>query len=351
MFKKQITIIGLIISCYIAFSGSVAHSTNRIRISGSSTVAPYSQVVSEYFAELYAKYKTPIVESIGTGGGMKEFCKSSAPNSLSIVNASRPMAEKEFKECAANGVTQIKEVMFGYDGIVLASDRQGPEFKFVPSDIYKALAAKVLVNGNLVDNPYKTWNEINPNFPNWKITVYVPGEKHGTREVFEQKLMEAGCKDSGVVDFLKSSGREKEVKSVCAAVRKDGTSVDIDGDYSETLARLTANKHGVGVFGLFYYENNADRLRLATVNDIAPTVSTIASGIYPVSRPLYFYVKYNNLKFVPGLKEYVNFFLQDKMIGDEGALVDYGLVPAPKEERDTQRKLFISNELFSIKKK
>ncbi|WP_370932038.1 substrate-binding domain-containing protein [Bartonella sp. DGB1] len=345
----------VVVACVVNFftiSGFASNSfaSDPIRISGSSTVAPYSQVIAEFFSEIYSNYRTPIIESIGTGGGMKEFCKAEGANTLDVVNASRPMTEKEFKDCQKNGVTKIKEVMFGYDGIVLATNRKDVAWHFTPSDIYKALAAKVLINGKLVANPYKTWNEVNPKFPNWQITVYIPGEKHGTREVFEQKLLEVGCKELGVAEYLKKNRQDNLIKSTCTAVRKDGRSIDIDGDYSETLARLNANKHGVGVFGLFYYENNADRLRVASVNGIIPTVENIAKGIYPVSRPLYFYVKANHLDSVVGLKEYVNLFLLDQSIGDEGSLVlDYGLVPAPRSEREKQRKDFNSDSFFRIK--
>ena len=182
---------------------------------------------------------------------------------------------------------------------------------------------------------------MNPALPDWDIAAYIPGEKHGTREVFEEKLLSEGCKASGALDAIKASGLDdKAAAAACIAVRKDGKAVDIDGDYTETLARIDSNKTGVGVFGLAFYENNADKLKVATVEGVTPSVETIAKGEYPVSRPLFFYVKKAHLDVVPGLKEYVNFFLSDDMIGPEGPLAQYGLVSAPDEERDAQRAAF-----------
>jgi phosphate transport system substrate-binding protein len=182
---------------------------------------------------------------------------------------------------------------------------------------------------------------VNPKLPDWEIAAYIPGEKHGTREVFEQKLLEAGCDK----DAVKAAGvGEKEVTKTCIAVRKDGKAVDIDGDYTETLARIDSNKTGVGVFGLSFYENNADKLKVATVKGVTPSVETIASGEYPVSRPLFFYVKKAHLGAVPGLKEYVEFFLSDQMIGPDGPLAEYGLVPAPDAERQKGRDAFAAGK-------
>ena len=233
---------------------------------------------------------------------------------------------------------EIQEVKIGYGGIVFATDAKGPDWALVPADIYKALAAKIVVDGKLVDNPNTKWNQVNAKLPAWDIAAYIPGEKHGTREVFETKLLDAGCdkaalKAAGVTD-------EKEIGKTCIAIRKDGKAIDIDGDYTETLARIDSNKTGVGVFGLAFYENNADKLKVATVSGITPSTETIAKGEYPVSRPLFFYVKKAHLGVVPGLKEYVDFFLTDQMIGPDSPLAEYGLVSAPEAERKGQREAF-----------
>jgi phosphate transport system substrate-binding protein len=249
------------------------------------------------------------------------------------------------KACADAGVTDIQEVRIGYDGIVFATDINGPDWALTAQDIYKALAAQVVVDGKLVDNKVAKWNEVNSALPDWDIAAYIPGEKHGTREVFEEKLMTEGCKASGALEAIKATGADdKAAAAACIAVRKDGKAVDIDGDYTETLARIDSNKTGVGVFGLAFYENNADKLKVATVEGVSPSVETIAKGEYPVSRPLFFYVKKAHLDVVPGLKEYVNFFLSDDMVGPESPLAEYGLVSAPDAERGEQRSAFESGK-------
>ncbi len=324
-----------------AISVSAAQARDQVQIAGSSTVLPYAKVVAETFGETYPKFKTPVVESGGSGAGIKEFCKGVGENTIDIANASRAMKDTELKSCVDAGVKDVEEVRFGYDGIVFATDAKGPDWKLTPADVYKALAAKVVVDGKLVDNPYAKWNQVNPNLPDWDIAAYIPGEKHGTREVFEEKVLADGCKHSGALDVIKKSGLDdKASAAACIAVRKDGKAVDIDGDYAETLARIQSNKTGVGVFGLYFYENNADKLKVATVDDVTPSAETVASGKYPVSRPLFFYVKKAHLGVVPGMKEYVDFFLSDQIIGPDGSLAQYGLVPAPDAEREAQRKAF-----------
>lgn len=322
-------------------TAGVASARDQIQIAGSSTVLPYAKIVAERFGEANSNFKTPVVESGGSGAGIKEFCKGNGEDTIDIANSSRPIKDTEVESCKAAGVNEIQEVKIGYDGIVFATDANGPDWALTPEDVYKALAAKVAVDGKLVDNPNTKWNQVNPALPDWDITAYIPGEKHGTREVFEEKLLVAGCKKLGGIDAAKASGLDdKASEAACKAVRKDGKAVDIDGDYTETLARIDSNKTGVGVFGLSFYENNADKLKVATVSGITPSVETIAKGEYPVSRPLFFYVKKSHLGVVPGLKEYVEFFLDDQMIGPDGPLAEYGLVPAPDAERAAQRDAF-----------
>ena len=322
-------------------SAGVSAARDQIQIAGSSTVLPYAKIVAENFGETFPNFKTPVVESGGSSAGLKEFCKGVGEGTIDIANASRKIKESEVKACAENGVKEIQEVQFGYDGIVFATDIAGPDWALTPADVYKALAAKVAVDGKLVDNPNKKWSDVNSSLPDWDIVAYIPGEKHGTREVFEEKLLVAGCKELGGVEAATAEGMdEKAAESACKQVRKDGGAVDIDGDYTETLARIDSNKTGVGVFGLSFYENNADKLKVATVNDITPSVETISAGEYPVSRPLQFYVKKAHIGVVPGLKEYVEFFLDDQMVGPDGPLAEYGLVPAPDAERDAQRDAF-----------
>ncbi|MFP5076581.1 substrate-binding domain-containing protein [Rhizobium sp. YIM 134829] len=330
----------------VAFAGAAA-ARDQIQVAGSSTVLPYAKIVAETFGETFPDFKTPVVESGGTGAGLKEFCKGVGPDTIDIANASRKIKDSELETCKAAGVTEVQEVKIGYDGIVFATDSSNADLKLVPKDLYLALAAQVVVDGKLVANPYKKWSEVNKDLPDADIAAYIPGEKHGTREVFEEKILHAGCKDSGAEDVIKTALTDaKEQARACIAVRKDGKAVDIDGDYTETLARIAANKSGIGVFGLAFFENNADKLKVATVNGIVPSVETIASGEYPVSRPLFFYVKKAHLGVIPGLKEYVEFFLDDQMVGPESPLAAYGLVSAPDAEREAARKAFADGKLL-----
>lgn len=330
----------------VAFAGAAA-ARDQIQVAGSSTVLPYAKIVAETFGETFPDFKTPVVESGGTGAGLKEFCKGVGPDTIDVANASRKIKDSELETCKSNGVTEVQEIKFGYDGIVFATDAGNADLKLVPKDLYLALAAEVVVDGKLVANPYKKWSEVNKDLPDVEIAAYIPGEKHGTREVFDEKVLAAGCKEAGATDVIKGLvSDEKEAAAKCIAVRKDGLAIDIDGDYTETLARIASNKNGIGVFGLSFYENNADKLKVATMSGVAPSGETVASGEYPVSRPLFFYVKKAHLGVIPGLKEYVEFFLDDQMIGADSPLAAYGLVPAPDAEREEVRKAFAAGNLL-----
>jgi phosphate transport system substrate-binding protein len=322
-------------------SAGAAAARDQVQIAGSSTVLPYAKIVAETFGETFPDFKTPVVESGGSSGGLKEFCKGVGPDTIDIANSSRKIKDSEVEACKAAGVTEIQEIKIGYDGIVFATDAGNADLKLEPKDLYLALAAEVVIDGKLVANPYKKWSEVNAALPDVEIAAYIPGEKHGTREVFEEKILAHGCKDTGAAEAIKALiADEKEAAAKCIAVRKDGMAIDIDGDYTETLARIDSNKNGIGVFGLSFYENNADKLKVATVNGIVPSTETIASGEYPVSRPLFFYVKKAHLGVIPGLKEYVEFFTDDQMIGPDSPLAAYGLVAAPDAEREEIRKAF-----------
>jgi phosphate transport system substrate-binding protein len=305
-----------------------AVARDQVQIAGSSTVLPYASIVAEAFGENF-EFPTPVVESGGSGAGRKKLCEGVGENTIDIANSSSRIKQSDIDLCASNGVTEIQEVRIGYDGIVFASDINGPEFAFTPSDWHNALAAKVLKDGQLVDNPYKTWNEIRADLPEQEILAFIPGTKHGTREVFDEKVIIAGCEENGAAEAHKAAGAE-DVDDACMALRTDGVSIDIDGDYTETLARVDANKNGIGVFGLSFYQNNTDKIRVGTMGGVVPSVESIASGEYPVSRPLYFYVKNAHLDVIPGLQEYVEFFVSDEIAGPDGPLAAYGLVSDPE---------------------
>ncbi len=348
MYTRLATLVAAAAAASLLAGGS-ASARDQVKIAGSSTVFPYAKIVAENFAKANSTVKAPVVESGGSGAGIKQFCDGVGEERIDIANSSRRIKKTEQETCAKNGVADIVEVKFGYDGIVFASDVKGPSFAFEPKDVFLALAPEVAAGGKLVANPNETWKQVNAAFPEWDIVAFIPGEKHGTREVFETKVLVEGCKASGaeklIEEKLKESGTPADklagaVEKVCSKVRKDDGgkhAIDIDGDYTETLARLQSNKQSVGVFGLSFYENNTDKLKVATVGGVIPSVDTIAAAKYPVSRPLFFYVKKAHVGVIPGLKEYAEFFVSDKMIGEDGPLAQYGLVPLPANEAKATR--------------
>lgn len=314
----------------LAASASAAVAREQVQVSGSSTVLPYSTIVAEIFGE-NTDFPVPVVESGGTGGGLQKFCEGVGANTVDIANASRPIRDGERDACTSNGVTEIMEVRIGYDGIVFASVATGPDFAYTPADWFNALSAKVVKDGEIVDNTATKWNEVNANLPEQDILAFVPGTKHGTREVFEEKVILAGCKETGAHDVFAASGMDEDaVEEACMTLRTDRKAVDIDGDYTETLARIQSSPAGIGVFGLAFYENNTDKLKVGTINGVVPTTEAIASGEYPVSRPLFFYVKKAHIGEIPGLKEFVEFFVSDELAGPDGPLAQYGLVSDPE---------------------
>ncbi|MFZ1480066.1 MAG: substrate-binding domain-containing protein [Paracoccaceae bacterium] len=312
----------------IAVSATSAAARDQVQVSGSSTVLPYATIVAEAFGENF-DFPTPVVEGGGSGAGRKKLCEGVGEHTIDIANSSSRIKQSDIDLCAANGVAEIMEIRIGYDGIVFASANNGLDFAFTPEDWYNALAAEVVKDGVLVANPNKTWADVNAALPAQDILAFIPGTKHGTREVFDVEVLEAGCVGSGAEKALAAARGEEDGRKACLSLRTDGVSVDIDGDYTETLARIDANKTAIGVFGLSFYQNNTDKLKVATMSGIVPSVETISTGEYPVSRPLFFYVKSAHLDVVPGLQEYVAFFVSDDMAGPDGPLAAYGLVSDP----------------------
>jgi len=312
-------------------AAGAATARDNVQVAGSSTVLPYASIVAEAFGENF-DFPTPVVESGGSSGGLKRFCEGVGENTIDVANASRKIKDKEIKACAEAGVIDIIEVRIGYDGIVFASDINGQNFAFQPADIYTALAAELPVDSKMVANPNTDWSAVNANFKSQPIQAYIPGTKHGTREVFEEKVLLAGCEETGAMAAILeiNGGDEDAAESACMAVRTDGRSVDIDGDYTETLASIESNKDGIGVFGLAFYENNTDKLQVATMSGVMPSTASIAAGEYPVSRPLFFYIKKAHIGVIPGLKEYAEFFISDEVAGPDGPLAEYGLVSDPE---------------------
>ena len=319
----------------IAAAASAADARDQVQVTGSSTVLPYATIVAEAFGENF-DFPSPVVEGGGSGAGRKKLCEGVGENTVDIANSSSRISQSDIDLCTTNGVTEIMEVRIGYDGIVFASAVDGPDFALTPLAVFNALGAKVVKDGALVDNAAAMWSDADAALPAQAILAFVPGTKHGTREVFDTKVIEAGCKEAGALDLYLAvaegkDDKEKEgnAKKACHELRTDGMSVDIDGDYTETLARLDADKTAVGVFGLSFYENNTDKLRVATMGGVVPSTESISKGEYPVSRPLYFYVKKAHIGVIPGLKEYIEFFVSDEMAGPDGPLAEYGLVSDP----------------------
>ena len=319
----------------VAATTLAASAREQLQISGSSTVLPFATIVAEAFGE-QGKFKTPVVEGGGSGAGRKKLCEGVGEGTIDIANSSSKITQKDLDACKAAGVSDIMEIRIGFDGIVFASDVAGPDFALTAAQVYSAVAAQVAKDGKLVANTAKTWADVDASLPKQAILALIPGSKHGTREVFNQKILEAGCKKTGAFDLFKAAStgaddkaKEGDAAKACDSARTDGSAVEIDGDYTETLSRLAANKNAMGVFGLSFYENNTDKLKVATMDGIVPSTATIADGSYPVSRPLFMYVKKQHIGVVPGLQEYLDFFVSDDMVGPEGKLVAYGLVADP----------------------
>jgi len=320
----------------IIAAATAVQARDQVQVTGSSTVLPYATIVAEAFGENF-DFPSPVVEGGGSGAGRKKLCEGVGENTVDIANSSSRISKSDIDLCTTNGVTEIMEVRFGYDGIVFASAVDGPEFALTPAMVYGAVAAKVAKDGAIVDNAAASWADVDASLPAQDILVLVPGTKHGTREVFDTKVIVEGCKATGAYDLFLATAEgadDKEKGSnaakACNELRTDGKSIDIDGDYTETLARLDADKNGVGVFGLSFYQNNTGKLRVATMSGVVPTTESIAAGDYPVSRPLYFYVKKAHIGVIPGLKEYVEFFVSNDMAGPDGPLATYGLVSDPE---------------------
>ena len=311
---RQLAIALAVSGAAIATTANAARDT--IQIAGSSTVLPYASIVAEEFGNTFPQFKTPVVGSGGTSGGLKQFCQGVGDNTIDIANASRKVKDTELAACKKAGVNQVQEIKIGYDGIVFASNSNKAAYK-LPS------------NGQLVPNPYTRWNQIDKSLPNEPITLVIPASNHGTREVFQEKMVEAGCE---AYDYFKKMDKEEQ-KKACSAFRKDGRVIEIAGDYTETLARLKTSPSAVGVFGLGFYDQNRDKLRVATVNNVAPSEKTILNGSYPVSRPLFFYVKGEHVKSIKGLPQYVEFFLNKKTSGKGSKLEKAGLISMSDSER------------------
>lgn len=314
----------------VAFAGA-AQARDQIRMAGSSTVYPFSTSVAEQFGK-GGKFKTPVVESTGTGGGFKLFCSGVGPDFTDISNASRAIKASEAEMCAKNGVGEIGEVKFGYDGIVLANSKKHSRYTLTRKQVFLALAKTVPVGGKLVANPYTTWNQIDAALPADKIEVLGPPPTSGTRDAFLELVMESGAEQFPELKDLKKSD-EKAFKVVFNSIREDGVYIDAGENDNLIVQKLESNPKALGIFGYSFLEQNGDKIQGSVIDASEPTFENIASGKYVVSRPLFFYVKKAHVGQIPGIKEYVAEFTSEKAWGTNGYLVDKGLIPMADAER------------------
>ncbi len=313
-------------ACNDQASSGQGGARDYIEIVGSSTVYPFAKAVAEQFENLDPAYKSPKLESTGTGGGMELFCSGVGPNTPDIANASRRMKKSEFDRCQENGVENIVEFIVGIDGIAVAQSKEGAKFSLTPAEIYEAVAANPYGKPNTAVN----WSDINPSFPNTKINVYGPPSTSGTRDALTELIMEVGCKTDAATKALKESDKEK-FEEVCHDVRTDGAYVDTGENDNLIIQKLSANPDSLGIFGYSYLEANMDKIRGMPVAGVEPTYDAIAGGEYPGARPLYIYLKGEHVNVIPNLKEYVAEFL--KAGASDGYLKKYGLITAPDDVR------------------
>ncbi|MEM6618962.1 MAG: PstS family phosphate ABC transporter substrate-binding protein [Pseudomonadota bacterium] len=329
MFTKSLCITAVALATAAA---APAFARDQIKIVGSSTVFPFSTTVAERFGKV-SGFKTPVVESTGSGGGLKLFCSGLGVEHPDITNASRRIKPSEVENCASNGITEIVEIKIGYDGIVLANSKEAPQYSLTLKDLFLALAAEVPNEaGELVANPYSSWDQINPELPAVKIEVLGPPPTSGTRDAFNELALEGGCKTFDVIKALKGTDANT-YKRVCRSIREDGAYVEAGENDNLIVQKLNANPNALGIFGYSFLEENSDKVQGSTINGVLPEFELIASGEYPVSRSLFFYVKKAHVGVVPGIEEFLAEFTSDDAWGEEGYLTDKGLIPMQDDER------------------
>ena len=332
--RKQKIILAMAATCALAGVAHAQSARDYISIVGSSTVYPFSTTVAEHFGKANSKFKTPKVESTGTGGGLKLFCGGVGVQYPDMTNASRQIKSSEVENCAKNGVKEIVEVKIGYDGIVVASSKKTKAMPLTRTDLWLALAKEVPEpgTGKLMANPFKTWKDVNPELPAQKIEVLGPPPTSGTRDAFVELVMDEGCKDFPAIQALEKSDK-KQAKAACGAIREDGAYIEAGENDNLIVNKLVSNLNALGIFGFSFLEENLDKIQGESIDGVSPNFENIASGKYPVSRPLFFYVKKAHVAVIPGMKEYIAEFTSEKAAGNEGYLADKGLIPLPPAER------------------
>lgn len=320
------------VAILLALATPPALAREQINIVGSSTVFPFSTTVAERFGKS-TDFKTPIVESTGSGGGLKLFCAGVGENTPDIANASRRIKASEVRLCAENGVTEIVEAMIGFDGIVIANSVQAAQIEITLRDLYLALARDVPAgDGTSQPNPYTTWKQLNPSLPDIRIEVLGPPPTSGTRDAFAELAMEGGCKTFDWIKALKKTDKAA-YKSLCHTIREDGAYIEAGENDNLIVQKLRANPAAFGIFGYSFLEQNADVVQGAIVNGVAPEFEEIADGNYPIARSLFFYVKKAHVGLIPGLAEFLAEFTAPDTWGEDGYLADKGLIPLSDDLR------------------
>ena len=307
------------IAATVLSTGSlIAREGDQISIVGSSTVFPFSTIVAERFAK-NTDFKAPVIESTGTGGGAKLFCAGIGLDHPDVTNASRAMKSSEKETCTANGITPV-EYMIGFDGITFSNSNKAQQYSLTKEEIFKAVSAKIMSNGKMVDNGYKRWSDINPSLPSVKIDVLAPPPSSGTRDAFVELVMHDTCKK-----VYKMS--KKDYKASCSALREDGAVTEAGENDNLIIEKLAANQGRFGIFGYSFLDQNKDKVQGSVINGVAPSMGTIADSSYKVSRPLFFYVKKEHVGVVPGLQEFSDYFMSLTVSGSP--LEAAGLIPKP----------------------
>ncbi len=350
--KKAIVVMA--ITFFLAASFGVAGAgsgRDHISIVGSSTVYPFATVVAEQFGKS-TSFKTPTIESTGSGGGLKLFCAGVGVEHPDITNASRRIKQSEYERCMGNGVKEIVEVKIGYDGIVLANSKKAAPLKLTRKDIFLALARDVPdPNGGekLIPNPYKTWKDVNPALPAKTIEVLGPPPTSGTRDAFVELAMEGGAKKFAWIKALKKKNK-KQYKAIAHTIREDGAYIEAGENDNLIVQKLEANPNSIGIFGFSFLDQNTDKVQGSYIDGVQPTFDAIADGNYPVSRPLFFYVKKAHISVIPGIQEYLEEFTAEKTWGEDGYLADKGMIPMPDAERKKFRSDIMNSQiLMSLK--
>ncbi len=328
MLRKTLTALTLTLTACPAFA-----ERDQIRIVGSSTVFPFTTTVAERFGKS-TDFKTPVVEATGSGGGLKLFCSGVGIATPDMANASRRIKASEVANCAQNGVKNIIEAKIGYDGIVIANAKTAPIIDLTLAQLFRALAKDIpTASGQTEPNPYTTWAQIDPSLPDVKIEVLGPPPTSGTRDAFVELAMEGGCQTIAWVAELHDTDINA-YKTLCHTIREDGAYVEAGENDNLIVQKLGANPSAFGIFGYSFLEQNADSVQGAQINGVSPEFEAIANGDYPISRSLYFYVKKAHVGVVPGIAEFLREFTSEDAWGEDGYLVDKGLIPLTEEERE-----------------